>query len=178
MNILFVHQNFPGQFKYLAQALAKDPSNRVVAISGRKNSPRKWEGVEIIEYVIPSIQIKFSPRLADFEVKTIRAEVCFEVAKKLKSNGFTPDVIIAHPSWGESLYLKEVWPSAKLGIYCEFFYRSIGADVNFDIDQSPMDPESLHRFNLKNINHLLHLEIAELGLSPTQWQANTFPKYA
>jgi hypothetical protein len=30
MNILFVHQNFPGQYLHLARTLAASPDNRVV----------------------------------------------------------------------------------------------------------------------------------------------------
>ena len=177
MKILFVHQNFPGQFTHLARALASDPANEVIAISARKNSPPVWQGVKIVQYNIPPVKLRHDSWLAEFETKTIRAEICFAQASKLKDEGFNPDVIIAHPSWGESLYLKEVWPDAKLGIYCEFFYRARGADMGFDQAQCPVDPKVMHRFSLKNINHLMHLDIADFGISPTKWQASTFPKW-
>jgi hypothetical protein len=35
MNLLFVHQNFPGQYRSLARHLAAPPGNRVVSISQR-----------------------------------------------------------------------------------------------------------------------------------------------
>jgi len=37
MNILFIHQNFPGQYKHLAPALATNSSNRVVAMHMQPN---------------------------------------------------------------------------------------------------------------------------------------------
>ena len=37
--------------------------------------------------------------------------------------GYVPDVIFGHSGWGETLFLKEVWPEAKLLIYAEFYYR-------------------------------------------------------
>ena len=37
MNILFVHQNFPGQYLHLARHLATQPRNRVVAIFQRQD---------------------------------------------------------------------------------------------------------------------------------------------
>ena len=40
MNILFVHRNFPGQYKHLAPALAADPANTVVAIGEKQNLGR------------------------------------------------------------------------------------------------------------------------------------------
>jgi len=35
MNILFVHQNMPGQFKHLAPRLAANPKNKVAFITKR-----------------------------------------------------------------------------------------------------------------------------------------------
>jgi hypothetical protein len=32
------------------------------------------------------------------------------------------------------------------------------------------------RTRIKNVNNLVHFETADAGLSPTQWQASTFPE--
>jgi glycosyltransferase involved in cell wall biosynthesis len=116
------------------------------------------------------------PWVVDFESKIIRAEGCFRAALKLKAQGFTPDVIIAHSGWGESLFLKEVWPDAKLGIYCEFFYHPQGADVDFDAEFLGSDEGDVCKLRLKNLNNLLHFDVADAGISPTHWQASTFPE--
>jgi glycosyltransferase involved in cell wall biosynthesis len=94
----------------------------------------------------------------------------------MKAEGFTPNVIIAHPGWGESLFLKEVWPEAKLAIYCEYFYHPQGADVGFDPEFPPKDAGDACRLRLKNLNNLMHFEVADAGISPTHWQASTFPE--
>jgi glycosyltransferase involved in cell wall biosynthesis len=94
----------------------------------------------------------------------------------MRESGIQPDGIIAHHGWGESLFLKEVWPNAKLGIYCEFFYRVDGADVGFDPEFPARDEGDACRLRLKNLNNLLHFEIADAGISPTNWQASTFPE--
>ena len=176
MNILFIHQNFPGQFKHLAPALvSKGHSVRALMISD--NSLPEWEGVKIKAYrtergTTPHIH----PWVADFETKTIRGEACFKAAMQLKEEGYTPDKIIAHHGWGESLFIKEVWPSAKLGIYCEFFYLAKGADVGFDPEFLSDDIAEPCRIGHKNLNNLAHFTIADAGISPTKWQASTFPK--
>lgn len=177
MNILFIHQNFPGQFKYLAPALAADPSNTVVAMTTQKVSVNEWQGVKIVSYspnrgTTPNVH----PWVGDFETKTIRGEACFRAALQMRDDGFNPDVIVAHPGWGESLFLKDVWPNAKLGIYCEFFYHAHGVDVGFDPEFPPTDKGDVCRLRLKNLNNLLHFEVAEAGISPTHWQASTFPE--
>ncbi|HSH89379.1 MAG TPA: glycosyltransferase [Ramlibacter sp.] len=177
MKYLFIHQNFPGQFKYLAPALAADPANSVVAMPMHKKLPEQWGGIALKPYgarrgSTPNVH----PWITDFETKTIRAEACFRAALKMKDEGYGPDTIIAHPGWGESLFLKDVWPQAKLGIYCEFYYEAAGSDVGFDPEFPVTDPGDPCRLRLKNLNNLLHFETADAGLSPTQWQASTFPQ--
>lgn len=176
MRILFLHQNFPGQFKHLAPALATE--HEVVAFTMQKNAPPDWQGVRLISYQAargstPAIH----PWLIDFETKTIRAEATFRAAIALRETGFSPDLIIAHPGWGESLFIKEVWPQAKLAIYCEFFYHSHGADVGFDKEfENAGEFGAVCRLRLKNLNNFLHFDIADAGISPTHWQASTFPE--
>ena len=176
MNILFIHQNFPGQFKFLAPALVKQ-GHSVRAMSMQKIEAMQWQGVQIVNYTsnrgsTPNVH----PWVSDFETKTIRAEACFKAALQMKQQGYMPDVIVAHHGWGESLFLKEVWPEAKLGIYCEFFYHQYGADVGFDPEFPAADEGEVCRLRLKNLNNLLHFEIADAGISPTHWQASTFPE--
>ena len=181
MNILFIHQNFPGQFKFLAPALVQQGHN-VQAMTMQKlatDAPGSAtaQGVTLIPYE-PSMgsTANIHPWVVDFESKIIRAEGCFRAALKLKAQGFTPDVIIAHSGWGESLFLKEVWPDAKLGIYCEFFYHPQGADVGFDAEFLGSDEGDVCKLRLKNLNNLLHFDVADAGISPTHWQASTFPE--
>lgn len=178
MKILFVHRSFPGQFIYLAQVLAADPANVVVALTMQQVHHDKWQGVKIVSYSASrGTTADVHPWVHDFETKTIRGEACFRAALQLKAGGFAPDVIIAHPGWGESMFLKDVWPEAKLGIYCEFYYQAHGADVGFDPEFMPKDSEGeACRMRLKNLNNLLHFEVADAGLSPTYWQASTFPE--
>lgn len=77
---------------------------------------------------------------------------------------------------GESLFLKEVWPEARLGIYCEFYYHAHGADVGFDPEFVSTDTAESARLRLKNINNLLHFDVADAAIAPTHWQASTFPE--
>lgn len=175
MNILFIHQNFPGQFKHLAPALVQR-GHRVMAMTMQKIGSRDWKGVFVTSYGSRrSSSPGIHPWITDLETKVIRGEACFHAALKLKENGFTPDIIVSHYGWGESLFLKKVWPQAKLGIYCEFFYQATGADLGFDPEFSTNDVSEPCRIQLKNINSLLHFDIADAGLSPTLWQAGTFP---
>lgn len=175
MNILFVHQNFPGQFKHLAPALVAQ-GHRVVAMAMRRDAPPSWNGIPVVAVhsrrgSSPGIH----PWLTDFETKVIRGEAVFHAARKLRAKGFVPDVIVAHPGWGESLFLKEVWPQAKLGLYCEFHYQAQGADTGFDPEFASDNEAEACRLAMKNLNNLVHFQSMDAGLAPTRWQADGFP---
>jgi len=175
MNILFVHQNFPSQFKFLAPSLVKQ-GNKVWGMHMTSATTEVWQGVNLISN---STNKKNTPNIhpwvLDIESKVIRGEAAFRTAHKIKDK-FTPDVIIAHQGWGESMFLKDVWPKANLGIYCEFYYHYSGADVGFDNEFPVQDPGDACRIRLNNLNNLMHFEIADAGISPTFWQASTFPE--
>jgi glycosyltransferase involved in cell wall biosynthesis len=176
MKILFVHQNFPGQFRYSATALAADKANQVVALC--INLPAyPTPGVTIIRYGVkrkPAADV--SPLLQDFQTKTLRGEAAAAAALELKTRGFSPDVIVVHPGWGEQLFLKDVWPQAKLLAFMEFFYRSEGLDTNFDPEFSQDSSGTRARTRAKNVNHLAALDAADWCLSPTLWQRASLPE--
>ena len=176
MKILFIHQNFPGQFLHLAPALVR-AGHGVSALSLQRPASEYWQGVKLYGYkTYRSSTQHIHPWLSDFETKIIRAEACFGACLEMKRQGYVPDVVVAHHGWGESLFIKDVWPQCRVGIYCEFFYKDKGADVNFDPEFSAVDPAEVCRLRLKNLNNALHFDFADKGLSPTYWQRSTFPE--
>ena len=175
MKLLFVHQNFPGQFRHLAAEMAKDQANQVVALT--MSDFKGIDRVRVVRYQLTRGTTKdIHPWVAETETKVIRGEAAFRAALGLREEGFSPDVIVAHPGWGESLFLKEVWPAAKLLIYCEFYYSTQGADIGFDPEFPIGNEQEACRVRMKNANNLLHFQIADAGISPTHWQKSTFPE--
>ncbi|MES2625221.1 MAG: glycosyltransferase family 4 protein [Pseudomonadota bacterium] len=175
MKILFVHQKFPAQFKHLVAALATMPGNQIVAMHIQADAP-VIPGVRVVGSKLKRGNSKgVHPWLKETESKILRGEASWHTAKKLRAEGFVPDVIIAHPGWGESLFLKDVWPEAKLLCYFEYYYRLIGADVGFD-PEFPANDDIACVLRLKNANNLLALEACDAGISPTYWQHSTHPQ--
>ena len=175
MNILFIHQNFPGQFKHLAPALAARPGHRVVAMHINPCPP--LAGVEMLPYALHEQPAGQGHRwLSDLQTKVYRGEAAYRAAVKLRQTGFEPNLIVAHPGWGESLFLKTVWPRARMGIYSEFYYHTQGADMGFDPEFGPVQEDDACRLFLKNANYELHFPISQGALSPTHWQRSVFPE--
>jgi len=176
MRILFIHQNFPGQFKHLSVALARQ-GHDVSTLTLRVKEATKWNGVTVLPYRIERKSAQSChPWVTDFDSKVTRAEACYAAAMKMKTAGYRPDLIIAHPGWGESMFLRDVWPDVPIGLYCELFHLSdyphAGFDPEFDRNTGQIDPM---RIRLKNLNNRLHFDIAQAGISPTFFQADTFP---
>ena len=119
MKILFIHQNFPGQYKHLAPLLARQ-GHQCVALTLRVKEPTNWQGVQVLPYALPERDgQKLHPWLVDIDTKVTRGEACYHAACKIRNAGFEPDLILAHPGWGESMFLRDVWPKARMGLYCE-----------------------------------------------------------
>ncbi len=178
MKILLIHQNFPGQYKHLAPALVAQ-GHQVVALTCKVKEASTWRGVQIIPYEIKGASTQgVHPWLSDFETKLIRATSCCRGAKALKARGFEPDVICAHHGWGESMFLKDVWPDARLGLYCELYHLTDKPFLNFDPEFPSRNPEGdVLRIRMKNLNNRLHEEVMDAGISPTRFQASTFPAH-
>ena len=175
MNVLLVHNNFPAQFSHLARALADDRNVRVAAI-GAENA-RPVNGVKLLKYKLSNVDVSAThPFARRFDVECHRAEQVIYLLSRLSSTGFVPDVIVAHPGWGETLPLRTIFPRARIILYCEFFYGSEGRDVGFDDEFPEIGVDGHVGVHLKNAATLLGLTVSNLGISPTHWQRTTFPK--
>ncbi len=174
MRILLIHQNFPGQFRHLAEHLQKDSRHQVLSIC-QPYAP-KLPQIKAIEYSparTPTAHTHHYVRPAEGHI--LNAQAVTKVLMALKQSGFTPDIVLAHTGWGEALYVKDVFPETKLIGFFEFYYRAHGADTDFD-PEFPLAFDDLLRIRTKNITHLLSLEAVDAGVSPTEWQKSTHPK--
>ena len=172
MRILFGHQGFPGQYLHIAPAIARVPGNEVVALTmGGGALP----GVRMVRHrAARGSTAGIHPLAGDFESKVIRGESAAVAAMDLRAPGFEPDVICGHPGWGETLFLKDVWPKAVILSFVEFYYRSSGADVDFD-PEFPLDEMGKLRIRSKNASLCLALADSDWSVCPTEWQARQIP---
>ena len=173
MRVLFLHQNFPGQFPHIASHLATLPDNQVLSISQRQ--ARGLQGVTNIIYK-PARQItkNIHHYIAGLESAVVNGQATAKVMEALKQKGFIPDAVLGHAGWGETLYVKDVFPNTKLINYFEFFYHATGADTDFD-PEYPNTSDDYLRIRTKNSINLLSLHASDAGISPTQWQKSLYP---
>ncbi|MEM6374603.1 MAG: glycosyltransferase [Pseudomonadota bacterium] len=171
MRILLVHRNFPGQFRYLAPALKR---------AGHKVGVLTWDGnknPQPLPHAFYRVQLPNPPQGlgANFMQYAELGAAAARRAQALADHGDAPDVVLGSINWGETLFLREVWPNARHLGYAEFLYGTQGRDTGFDPEFSATDLEG----NIRTLARRGHLMMAALDadalLSPTQWQASTFP---
>ena len=171
MRFLFVHQNFPGQYRHLAGHYAR-LGHEVVGIGESANLARTYRvpGVRLLGYdSLPPVSGPEAPVLRAIQRGRRVAAGCAQ----LRRAGFVPDVVFAHIGWGEALFLKDVFPEARILLYCEFFYRSRGGDLGFD-PEFPASPEKRLHLRVMNAPLLMALDASDWGVAPTRWQLRQF----
>lgn len=175
MNILFVHQNFPGQFLHLAPALVAR-GHQVAALTDAKND--RAASVPIHRYRSPDppsdrAALRLAAPFAEATERGLRAA---RAAQALRDrHGLVPDLILGHAGWGETLFLQQVWPAARLLVYAEFYYAARGLDVGFDPEFGPVTDDRAFGVVARQAHHALALAQADAALAPTRFQAGTFP---
>jgi len=174
VRLLFVHQNFPGQYRHLAAHFARQPGCEVLGLGDARNVSGKPRipGVKLFGYRFedPSPADAFNGAVLR---ASARGQAVARAAAALRRRGFRPDVVCAHIGWGEALFLKDVFPESKLLLYSEFFYRGRGADLGFD-PEFPASAEKLLRTRVMNAPLLMALDAADWGVTPTRWQHSRF----
>ena len=133
-----------------------------------------FEGVGVAAYkFLHQSEANTHPLLKEMEAKVLRGEAVAEAARRLKAKGYTPDVIVAHPGWGEVLFIKDVWPEVKLICYFEYYYSAQGQDFDFDPEFPTATLEGLSRLRLKNVTMQQALEVADACWAPTRSRSNS-----
>jgi glycosyltransferase involved in cell wall biosynthesis len=174
MNILFVHNNLPAQYRNVMRALTRNPAVRIAAVGSPTSHAMK--GVQLQKYRMGETDVSGThPFARRFDLECRRAEQVLYCLSSLVASGFTPDVILAHPGWGETLPLRTFFPKARIAVYCEFFYGVEGRDVGFDPEFPEAGLDGHVSLHLKNAATLLALSDCDVGVSPTPWQRSTFP---
>ncbi len=175
MKVLFIHPNFPAQFRFLAAALGANPDNHVIYAT--KNPRPEWHinGVTKAVFTEDDKTVPDNSLLRPLKTMLAMGEAVLHLCKKLKKRGFEPDVVYGHSGWGSAWFVKDVFPKARHLSYLEWYYNPDGADMRFDRRQ-PVTPEHAASLRLKNTPILNDLAECDLGIAPTKWQRDQFPE--
>ena len=173
MNYLFIHQNLPGQYRHLVRHLASRPGNQIYFIT--QPNENSMSGVHKIIY--PKDQrgpVNCHAYAVELDRAIYTGATVADTCRKLRDQGFRPDLVVGHSGWGETLFVKDVFPNVPLLANFEFYYHAHGVDADFDPEFVSIfnDPS---RLRARNGINLLAFESADWGHSATQWQRSLYP---
>ena len=170
MKLLLVHQNFPGQFRDLGPGLC-DRGHELKAI-GSSQRPTDSR-IEVLRYAHNPVKLSgIHPHCLEVDEWIRRSEQVAESEMSLKRRGWAPDVMLAHPGWGEALLLRQVFPSTPLVIWPELWLRP----EHLGIDPEGITVAQMQYLRIKDWLIDGAMADASLAVIPTNYQAKTFPQ--
>ena len=174
MNILFVHQNFPGQYREFFQWLIAQGGHQIVFLTQRKGAPAV-KGARIIEYAAhhKPADTAYAPTKYWEECTGNGLGAAF-AAQKLAAAGFRPDIILGHVGWGELTFLKQVWADVPIIGFFEYYFLAQGGSVGFD-PEFPASDHAPFLMHARNAVNFANFQTVDLGQSPTFFQRDTYP---
>ncbi|HRK19287.1 MAG TPA: glycosyltransferase [Hyphomicrobiaceae bacterium] len=173
MNIFFVHQNYPGQFRESLPRLAAD-GHKITFLTQRRiqTAPRDHQ---VLIYKPERDVAKDAYRFSRwFETNCVNGNSVLRAARVLSQRGYKPDLIVGHIGWGEMMFLADVWPDVPVAGYFEYYFIPKGGSVGFDTE-FPEAPDTASLLHARNAMNYLSLVRTTRGFTASQWQKDTYP---
>lgn len=172
-SVLFIHNGSPGRFAFLAQALAGRGWKRAL-INGPVGTD--LPGVPTLRWQeAGALPISPAPLFRPTETALANGRAAAAAARHLKESGFTPDIIVGHPGWGEMLFLDQVFPACPQLQLGELYYHTRHSDVDFDPEFSVLDFDRQLNIRAMNLHLATNYAHAARIVSPTHYQAGLLP---
>ena len=141
MRVLFIHQNFPGQFGKLAAALSARPGFEIYALGDESNIALKpRQPYPVFAYrTRQATKSNAHHYLHSFEAAIRRGQDVVRALQTLRQKNITPDLIIGHPAW-ENYYSSRIFSRTPKSsrIANIFIARKVAMSVLIPSSRPPM----------------------------------------
>jgi glycosyltransferase involved in cell wall biosynthesis len=176
VQVLLIHQNFPGQFRQLAPALLA-AGHGVIGIGARQEpwantgvSYRSCGGDPYQQMRQTNPEMRITAQMA--QGRRVSRQL-----KALRGEGWIPDVVVAHPFWGDVLFLDDVFPTVPLVALLELDFSSLNLN-NFDPEQAINHQEDFGaNLSLRQWADLMAIKRMTVGLTATNFQRSSYPSW-
>lgn len=173
MDCLFIHGNYPAQFRHLAPLLA-DAGHRVVFLTNRADAKDHAQpGVEVRNYDLHRGPSQHTHHyLQSSEDAVLQGQAVLRSLNDLIAEGFDPRFIVSHGGMGLGLFVKDLLPNAIHIGYFEWFFQAETTKhlvADFDLD-------TRLKTGLRNLPILQELDRCDAAVVPTEWQKQQFPE--
>ena len=176
MRILFLHPNFPAQFRHLASRFGKDghevrflcQTHHDNMLAGVERLCLKGELGQGALNSATSSQLERSQQLADQYRRGM---------DNLRQQGWQPDLVVSHSGWGCGMHVKTIWPRCRQIAYVEWWFDPDSALLHHDPGNRELGltPDSASKVWKRNQTTALELVAADHVVAPTRWQRQQLP---
>lgn len=176
MNILFIHGNFPGQFKDIAPCLARNTHGKIYFLTISDNPQNiKLPGVHLRQFKLHrDVSNEIHDYVQPAELAVLKGQAVLRALNKLhQQEGYVPDVVVCHGGMGFGLFVKALFPKVRLVSYMEWFFR-IEHSAHLFVNPSLNDHCRLQSRNLPLLQECVE---ADKIICPTEWQRSQFPDF-
>jgi len=176
MRILFVHNNFPGQYRRITKYISDRPKLGVEMFAATLSSNTQPNDCKQTIRFKPHREVKEGthPALISTERALLNGQALYGSLMQSRKTGFSPDVIMSHSGWGSAMFLRDLFPDAKFLTYYEWYYHAVNSDGAFLMDE-PYDPNNQLRIRMKNTPILQDMVAMDHGQCPTHFQHSQLP---
>ena len=174
--ILFLHPNFPAQFKHLARAAAA--CGHDTRFLCQTHYGRSLAGVQRLKLKGNASHEHLMAQGGDqIQRSATLAEQYRRGLVNLNASGWQPDVVISHSGWGCGLHVREVWPGCHHIAYVEWWFDPQSDFFRYDPNNADLKlgPQQATKLWRRNQAFALELVSADAIVAPTQWQARQLP---
>jgi glycosyltransferase involved in cell wall biosynthesis len=171
--VLLVHDRFPGQFGHLAADLVTDPTIELRFLAGHVEGSVVGLEPDLYRPARP-VHADAHPYLRPLERAVLNGQAAYRRLAELRAAGFEPEVIHFHSGFGPGLFLRDLFPAARLVGHFEWYYNGIDGDAAF-LAEGPLDDDARCRLRTRNADILLELMAADQAVTPTRFQRAQFP---
>lgn len=174
MDLLFIHQNFPGQYRQLAPFLRRLGHN----VIGMGASPRpELRDPARLHYGWQEPALPEALEDSTVELQLRRAACVANRCRLLREDGLKPDAVVFHSGWGEGLYLRDIWPDAVLLCYPELYASPELLGYGFDPELGAVPEATRRLLRRQNLMALAAIADSDAVIVPTLFQRDTFPPH-
>ena len=177
MRILLIHQNYPGQFRQLIPLLQEDGHElRAICSHQRPISDdvrvHRYEGPDLSGLASAAIA---APGLDYWAEGLARAPQVAWCAEQWRREGWSPDLILGHSGWGETLLLHQVWPQCPSVLWPELWVKPQHAGIVMPPHGPGPTLQQSADHSARNCLTRAALASANAWVMPTRYQAESLP---
>ncbi len=178
MRILFIHRDFPGIFRPLAQCFGSMPDTTTLFLSERGGKSLKLPGVRRLRIAPTDLPAADAGDAGESIMSVVlrRGTRAANAMLRLRRDGFSPDIVYYPADGGYGFYARDLFPDALHAVRADWFSTQ-GESHLFFTRGAARPPADFAAGRARNLCRYNALGDCDLALTGSRWQWSQFPDF-